>query len=260
VIDVRDFFYPHRSGAGARAAERFTVLSRRWRRRVLHVHRLVGLLLAVPLVVGAIVDRHLLSWGLGLALGAVVALWVWISDSPPPHIEHWRTGARGEQRTAKTLAPLRRCGWVLLHDLPDDQPDGRRANFDHVVVGPGGVFLLDSKWLGGDTLVDGDVVRVQRKDDEEDSYKLDRLAGSVRGKAASLKRDLSRAGVPWVQGVVVFWNDFEAGVVDGDNPVYIAGGRLREWLASRPPTLGPESVQRVADAIGQWSSPGFVDT
>ena len=82
AIDVRDLFYPTRSGAGARAHERFKTLSHRWRHRALRVRRRVAILLALPLVAGAIVDHHLLSWGLGLALGAVEALWLWISDSP----------------------------------------------------------------------------------------------------------------------------------------------------------------------------------
>jgi Nuclease-related domain len=205
---LRDLFYPARSGAGAGANERFQKLSRRWRRRVLRMPRRVVILLGVPLLVGEILDRHLMSWGLGLCIGALVAVWTWVSDSPPPHIENWRTGARGERRTAKALAPLRRHGWILFHDLPNDHPAGRRGNIDHVVVGPSGVFLLDSKWFGGDASVEGDQVLVQRKDDEENSYALDGLARSVRGKAVSLQQDLAYAGVAWVQGVVVFWNDF----------------------------------------------------
>jgi hypothetical protein len=152
-MDLRDLFYPTRSGAGARATERFNMLRRRWRRRVLRLHRGVVILLALPLVVGAIIDHHLLSWGLVLALGALYSVWLWVSDSPPPHIENWRTGARGEHRTAKALAPLRRDGWILLHDLPDDHPGGRQGNLDHIAIGPGGVYLLDSKWLGGDATV-----------------------------------------------------------------------------------------------------------
>ena len=249
AIDVRDLFYPTRSGAGARAHERFKTLSHRWRHRALRVRRRVAILLALPLVAGAIVDHHLLSWGLGLALGAVEALWLWISDSPPPRIENWRTGARGEQRTAKALAPLRRRGWILLHDLPDDLPGGRRGNLDHVVVGPGGVYLLDSKWLGGDASVEGDAVRVQMKDDEDGSYTLDRLPGSVRAKSAALKREIARTDVPWVQGVVVFWNDFDPVLLDDRNPVYLSGNRLHDWLVSREQILSEDSVQRAADEI-----------
>jgi hypothetical protein len=215
------------------------------------VHRVIAILLAAPLFAGAVADRHLLSWALGVGIGALVALWVWIGDSPPPHIEQWRTGARGERRTAGALAPLRRLGFVLIHDIPDGRAEGPGGNVDHVVIGPGGIFLLDSKWLGGDASVSADIVRVQRKDDPDDSYALERLAGSVRGKAVALKQDLAQDGVRWVQGVVVFWNEFEAQVVESNNVYYLSGERLRDWLVARPYAMSDEAVQRVADVIRQ---------
>jgi Nuclease-related domain len=59
---------------------------------------------------------------------------------------NWRRGARGEQRTARQLGRLARHGWVLFHDLA---VPGSGANADHLVIGPGGVFLIDSKnWRG----------------------------------------------------------------------------------------------------------------
>jgi hypothetical protein len=254
-MDLRDLFYATRSGAGGRAFQRFAELRRRWRQRVLRVPRRVAIACAVLLIAGEFIDRHLLSWGLGVALGAVEALWVWVSDSPPPHIENWRTGGEGEKRTANALAPLRRPGWILLHDLPDDRLDGRPGNLDHIAIGPSGVYMLDSKWLGGIASVDGDVVRVQRKDDPEDSYLMDRLAGSVRGKAVAVKREIAQTGVPWVQGLVVFWNDFEGGVLDAGNPIYVPGERLREWLLSRPHVLDQDQVHRIARAVQQARPP-----
>jgi hypothetical protein len=54
----------------------------------------------------------------------------------------WRRGARGERRTARRLRPLVRAGWTVLHDLVIPQI---RANGDHLLIGPPGVFLIDSK-------------------------------------------------------------------------------------------------------------------
>jgi hypothetical protein len=58
----------------------------------------------------------------------------------------WRRGAAGERRTARLLAPLERQGWVVLHDLA---VPGSRAILDHLVIGPGGVFVIDSKQYRG---------------------------------------------------------------------------------------------------------------
>src|SRR5829696_6936237 len=44
------------------------------------------------------------------------------------------------------LAPLERHGWAVLHDLAIP---GTQANIDHVVIGPGGVLVIDSKQYRG---------------------------------------------------------------------------------------------------------------
>ncbi|MFC7725319.1 nuclease-related domain-containing protein [Nocardioides sp. GCM10028917] len=54
----------------------------------------------------------------------------------------WEQGAAGEVAVATALAALP-AGWVVLHDLA--WPGRQRANLDHVVIGPGGVFVVDAK-------------------------------------------------------------------------------------------------------------------
>jgi hypothetical protein len=65
---------------------------------------------------------------------------------PSPDAAAWRRGAAWERRTARLLAPLERQGWALLHDLA---VPGSRANLDHLVIGPGGVFVIDSRQYRG---------------------------------------------------------------------------------------------------------------
>ncbi len=58
----------------------------------------------------------------------------------------WERGAQGEVEVARALESLP-DGWVVLHDLA--WPGRPRANLDHVVIGPGGVFVVDAKnWSG----------------------------------------------------------------------------------------------------------------
>lgn len=62
-------------------------------------------------------------------------------------------GAEGECATAHALTTLP-SGWTAIHDVR--WPGRRLANIDHVVVGPGGVFVIDSKlWSGRVTLTNG---------------------------------------------------------------------------------------------------------
>jgi len=90
----------------------------------------------------------LLAPPLGLVLGglaAIVATWV-LRFRPSPDAVAWRRGAAGERRTARLLDPLARHGWAVLHDLAIP---GSQANLDHLVIGPGGVFVIDSKQYRG---------------------------------------------------------------------------------------------------------------
>jgi hypothetical protein len=66
----------------------------------------------------------------------------------------YERGAAGEERTAQALAMLPAAGWFVLHDVR--WPGKRFANIDHVVIGPGGVFVIDSKaWSGRVEVRDG---------------------------------------------------------------------------------------------------------
>ncbi|MCU1515854.1 MAG: hypothetical protein JWQ75_575 [Pseudarthrobacter sp.] len=59
----------------------------------------------------------------------------------------WDTGAVGERIVADRLSQLIPHGWYLLHDV--HWPGRPKANLDHVLVGPGGVVVVDTKnWSG----------------------------------------------------------------------------------------------------------------
>jgi Nuclease-related domain len=194
---------------------------------------------------------YLMPLIVGCLLGALCAGYTILLDCPPAYIENWRTGSEGERRTARALAPLRKRGYALLHDLPDrgTGEHGGSSNIDHVVVCAGGVFLLDSKQLGGDASIDADNVHVQRHDDDA-SYDLRLLARRMRGRALRLKQDISQqTDIAFVQPVVVFWNPFPAGVVIGENIAFMHGDRLRGWLEAQPTKLTPDAITSVAAAI-----------
>jgi hypothetical protein len=85
---------------------------------------------------------------LGLVVGGLAATAAgWgLRFRPSPEAIAWRRGAAEERRTARLLSPLERQGWVVLHDLA---VPGSRANIDHLVIGPGGVLVIDSKQYRG---------------------------------------------------------------------------------------------------------------
>lgn len=59
--------------------------------------------------------------------------------------------------SARALAALPELDWRVFHDV--HWPGRRYANVDHVAVGPGGVFVIDSKAWSGDIAVADGILR-----------------------------------------------------------------------------------------------------
>lgn len=234
------------SVAGGSAERKYEDLTKAWRRRMRSRFLLMALALApvVGLLVLAGVKWESLRWTSGFLVGCVVAMFVILRMSPPAWIENWQDGAVGEQWTGKALSPLEARGWVVLHDLP-----GERGNLDHVVVGPGGVFLLDSKRWRGSTTVSGDIATVCRFEDPDLSWRhggvgyMKGLARDVHDRLRSESR-LNR----WVEPVIVIWGDFPQRVA-GETCKFVHGEHLATWLEEQPKRIDASRVSQVALAI-----------
>ncbi len=87
----------------------------------------------------------------------------------------YNAAAVSEKRVARVLAPLSAAGY---HFLPDRQwPGSRTAQVDLIMVGPGGVFIVDTKWWKDVVIAAGRVFRDQ--DDVTDEF--DNLADLAFG-------------------------------------------------------------------------------
>ncbi|MGW2192811.1 nuclease-related domain-containing protein [Streptosporangium sp. NPDC001682] len=116
-----------------------------WLKEVAHRRKMRGVKAAVGLVVGvALAYRFNLSppiLGLlcGLLIGAADAFWTWREYDATAV---WRGKRRGETITGRLLRRrLRRAGYHIL--------DGRaipgKASIDHLVIGPGGIWVVDNE-------------------------------------------------------------------------------------------------------------------
>jgi hypothetical protein len=63
-------------------------------------------------------------------------------SSDPPSTTAWALGARGEETVGRNLEGLRAEGIAVLHDR---RIPGSKANIDHIVISPAGVFVVDPK-------------------------------------------------------------------------------------------------------------------
>jgi hypothetical protein len=112
-----------------------------WRqaRRTAHRRRSISIGMALAAIgVVVLAFRQGDRW-MALVAG-VVALAGWRAR-PDADPDRWLRGADGEAATAVLLARLPRR-WVVLNDRA---VPGSRANIDHLVIGPTGVWVVDTK-------------------------------------------------------------------------------------------------------------------
>ena len=152
----------------------------------------------------------------------------------------WRLGAEGEEHIGALLEGLRPHGWVVEHDVKIGQ---KGANVDHLVIGPPGVFVINTKLVSADVWVAGPVVKVGafRTDFVE---KLEAEAMRVRRKllAATGRRSL------WVQGLLVFVRPTLRVKRQPQYVAVLADRELVPRLLQQEATLGHDEVAALARA------------
>lgn len=193
----------------------------------------------IPLVVvlsigaGFLADRFIGSMGVlaALVVAAFLGLQFWGTSQ---HIASYGKGAEGERRTGKSLGKLE--GYTVLHDR---KIPGSRANIDHVVLGPGGVFVVETKNYSGKVTVKGDDLLVSGRRRTAAVEQTWREAVAVQGvlsqELARLARDVTP--VLCIHGAELPWSRT---IVQG---VRICNGReLKNLIAKSPPVLTDQDV------------------
>jgi hypothetical protein len=103
----------------------------------------------------------------------------------------WRVGAGGEETVGSRLEKLVKHGWHVLHSVPVGE---RGSDIDHVVIGPGGVFTVNTKthpdgrgWVGRNSVrVNGHAVPYLRNSRFE-AQRAERLLSAAVGFPVSIR-------------------------------------------------------------------------
>jgi Nuclease-related domain len=176
----------------------------------------------------------------GLLLGGLAVItagWA-LRFRPSLDAGAWRRGAVGERRTARLLGPLEREGWAILHDLA---VPGSRANLDHLAIGPGGVFVIDSKQYRGRLQLDSFGQLWHGR------YPLAATLRAVEFEADQAAQILPDPGVAVVPIVAVHGAQVPWGKVVMNGVPVVPARRLPSMLRELPAVLGPERVVGLAD-------------
>ena len=159
-----------------------------------------------------------------------------------PDAAKWAAGAEGERRVADELANLREA-WTVLHDRLI-RPGRSESNLDHVVVGPGGLFLVDAKnWSGNVTAWDGGLYQHLGHGTQRTSQSRHAEVLKVHGMASYMAVE---TGLPTTPVICLAGPSQEK----FGEPQFIKGvwvvpiSALVSWLESRPVVLDREVAAR----------------
>lgn len=226
-----------RAGLFARRKARTTqreYLRRRWR-PLLGLYSGLTAIAAWPAIFMPSAFLRGLTVGLAVAGAAgILSSLVIIQTGTAPTM----AGETAEQWTAEELRKLLQHGHRLVNHVIVDGP----GDVDHVLIGPAGVFVLETKWSStpyrpGDLRLAHTIARLERR-------------------ARNLRLQFKRLGVETVTPVLVLWGPAARHLAQGTgaarsgHTIVLAGSHLRRWVLSRPGgQLDPDVLHRVHDEL-----------
>ena len=160
--------------------------------------------------------------------------------------EPWYVGALGELEVARRLGGLG-PGWHVLHSVPVGSGS---SDLDHVVIGPAGVFTINTKhhrgqnvWVGGRRIL----VNGQRTDHLRNAKYEAKRTSKLLSVAARMLVDVTPiVAIVGAKRMTVRERPFDVAV--------LRATELTRWLQQHPVTLTPEQVHHLAVVAAQPAS------
>ena len=181
---------------------------------------------AVTLLI-AVVLFGVRSWALA-AVALLIASAVALADRRAgPRFERWLQGARGEESVGALLDALAGEGWLTIHDVSLG-----RGNVDHIVVGQGGIFTIETKSHRG-------------------RISVDRLDSRWLKQAYAERQLIERISGMKVEALLVFSEAWLLGKVPARRDgVTVLPARMLAWyLSRRRPVISAQDAAEIGEAL-----------
>jgi hypothetical protein len=151
-------------------------------------------------------------------------------------LENFLKGSRGEERTARELSFLP-ADYTVFHGVPVEKSgcSGKDADYDHIVIGPTGVFSIETKNWNGTIEVEDERILFNGK--EPDRPPVQQAVRAARG----LRKRLTDANgeSPEITPVLCFVADTPT---LRENPSMVFGVQVCDLASLRHVILGGEHV------------------
>lgn len=161
-------------------------------------------------------------------------------------VRGWRQGIEGERAVGQFLETLRSCGYLVLHDLPEDG-----YNVDHVLLGRSGIYAIETKTLskpvGRDPRIvyDGRTVLVDGHTPDRDPV---RQAAALADRVREIIREKTGES-PDVRPVVLYPGWFIQRTCRSPSVWVLNEKYLPGWLDHEPEVLSDAEVRRYAAVL-----------
>lgn len=164
-----------------------------------------------------------------------------LADDAREMHRRYSAAASSERRLSRTLDVLESRGYTLLADRR--WPNSRKAQVDFIMIGPGGVFIVDAKQWRDVHIAAGHVYRDQ--DDVTDDFaRLADLADSTRTMLADI-------GLPpgEVHAYAVFTNQRSLKPIDLYGVTLLSETEVITTISRQGTRLRPAQVEEISDAL-----------
>ncbi len=164
---------------------------------------------------------------------------------------NYRLGLRGEQAVAEALTEVASAGYRAFHDLPG----GDTWNIDHVVVGPPGVFVIETKARSRRAVSTKQPAHKVGYDVEtlyfptgEDRQAIPQARRNARWVAEYLTRKTGERVEAAPMVVLPGWY-VERATADTKGIAVMNATYLKKYLANQPSQLPAAQVRRIITAL-----------
>jgi hypothetical protein len=148
-------------------------------------------------------------------------------------------GRQGEIATGHALDALAADGYLRIDDCR--WPGRAKANIDHVLVGPAGLFVIDAKNWSGKVDVRNGVLR-------QNGYRRAREVDAAHEAACAIET-LVPFAVPRAEGLICLAGEAQLPMTRIGNTTVGSASDVAGWLRSQPVALPPEAVSAIFTAL-----------
>lgn len=163
-------------------------------------------------------------------------------DQAEKATKSWDAGAVGERIVADQLSRLIPHGWYLLHDV--HWPGRPKANLDHVLVGPGGVVVVDAKNWTGEVRVSAGVLWQGR-------FARTQSVEGALAQCAAVASVLAPPHRRFVRPLICLAGQPDLFAITNADVAVVGADRVVDAVLALPPVLDQQTVVGLYAHLGQ---------